>query len=158
MLFAGCFTMKIICAGVSHTGTKSLHEALNILGYNVYDFIDHFWEHDKYWKKIFEHGASSEDFRKMYENVDVIMDVPVFPFWEEISNAFPDAKVRTKIFVQPLISTYNLVCISNKQTINLIRENSISMLSHKLVLTFIPVACAEIYRGGWRLKTERQGH
>ena len=148
MVFAGCFTMKIICAGVSHTGTKSLHEALNILGYNVYDFIDHFWEHDKYWKKIFERGASSEDFRKMYENVDVIMDMPVFSFWEEISNAFPDAKVRTKIFVQPLISLYNLVCTCNKQTVTLIRENSIPVPSHKLVLVFIPVACAEIYRGG----------
>ena len=88
--------MKIICAGLLLTGTKYLHEALNILGYNVYDFIDHFWEHDKHWKKIFARGASSEDFRKMYENVDVIMDMPVFSFWEKISNAFPNAKVRTK--------------------------------------------------------------
>ena len=104
--------MKIICAGVSHTGTKSLHEALNILGYNVYDFMDHFWEHDKYWKKIFEHGASSEDFRKMYENVDAIMDVPVFSFWEEISNAFPDAKVEIKFFSQTFVMTHHRLLLT----------------------------------------------
>ena len=89
--------MKIICAGASRTGTKSLHEALSELGYTVYDFMDHFWEHEQHWKKIFEEGGTIEDFKMMYENVDVALDAPVFPFWEEISQAFPDAKVNTKL-------------------------------------------------------------
>ena len=89
--------MKIICAGISKTGTKSLNAALQELGYNVvYDFMEHFWEHEKYWKKIFERGGSSEDFKEMYENVDAILDAPVYAFWEEILEAFPNSKVRFK--------------------------------------------------------------
>ena len=85
--------MKIIVAGFSKTGTKSLSAALTELGYEVYDFIEHFWFHCDYWKKIKEGKGTIDDFRKMYENVDVTIDTPAFLFWEEIHQAFPDAKV-----------------------------------------------------------------
>ena len=86
--------MKIICAGISKTGTKSLSAALKELGYAViYDFMEHFWEHGDYWKNIFEHGSTEKDFKEMYKNVDVVMDVPVCSFWEEVCEAFPEAKV-----------------------------------------------------------------
>ncbi|CAK8677576.1 unnamed protein product [Clavelina lepadiformis] len=68
--------------------------ALFELGYNVYDFLDHFWYHGDKWAKILSSsGESIEDFKEMYESVDAVTDAPTFLFWEEILQAFPDAKV-----------------------------------------------------------------
>ena len=85
--------MKIIAAGFCKTGTKSLNAALTDLGYDVYDYLEHFWYHGKEWQKIYDGNGSVDTFKKMYKNVDVAMDTPVFLFWEEIFWAFPEAKV-----------------------------------------------------------------
>ncbi|CAK8694537.1 unnamed protein product [Clavelina lepadiformis] len=85
--------MKVILAGFSKTGTKSIAVALRELGFIVYDYMDHFWYHDKEWKRIFEKGATDEDFRQMYDGVDAVTGAPVFYLWEEIHHAFPDAKI-----------------------------------------------------------------
>ena len=86
--------MKVIVAGYPKTGTKSMNVALSELGYNVYDFLDHFWYHGDKWAKILSSsGESIEDFKEMYESVDAVTDAPTFLFWEEILQAFPDAKV-----------------------------------------------------------------
>ena len=87
--------MKVIVAGFNKTGTKSAHIALKELGYNVYDVADHFWYHNEEWIKIMSSGkgGSIEDFKKMYQDVDVVIDAPTYLFWEEIHKAFPDAKV-----------------------------------------------------------------
>ncbi|CAK8689020.1 unnamed protein product [Clavelina lepadiformis] len=85
--------MKIIVAGFSKTGTKSLAIALIRLGYKVYDMLEHFGYHGEEWEKILVTGGSVEDFRKMYKDVDAVLDVPAFCFWEQIHEAFPDAKI-----------------------------------------------------------------
>ncbi|XP_076803509.1 uncharacterized protein LOC143447341 [Clavelina lepadiformis] len=86
--------MKVIVAGYPKTGTKSMNAALSELGYNVYDFLDHFWYHGDKWAKILSSsGGSIEDFKEMYQTVDVVADSPPNLFWEEILQAFPDAKV-----------------------------------------------------------------
>ncbi|CAK8679951.1 unnamed protein product [Clavelina lepadiformis] len=86
--------MKVIVAGYSKTGTKSMVVALNQLGYNVYDFFDHFWYHGDKWEKLLSNrGGSIEDFKEMYQSVDAVTDCPPNIFWEEILQAFPDAKV-----------------------------------------------------------------
>lgn len=86
--------------------------ALKKLDYNVYDFFENFdYLFDDWWK-ILEYGGTAEDFRRMYENVDAITDVPGNHFWEEIMEAFPDVKVIktkfTKFFVN--ISFDLLIC------------------------------------------------
>ena len=43
--------------------------------------------------KILDGNGSVDTFKKMYENVDVVMDTPIYLFWEEIFRAFPEAKV-----------------------------------------------------------------
>ena len=86
--------MKIIVASSPKTGTKSIAEALKYLGYNVYDYLEHFWYHEKEWKEICIYGSCVDTFKKMYSNVDVVVDIPACYFWEEIHEAFPDAKVR----------------------------------------------------------------
>ena len=97
--------MKIIAAGYSKTGTKSLTVALNQLGYNVYDMLEHFWYHGKEWQKLLIDGGSVEDFKEMYKNVDAAVDVPVFCFWRQIHEAFPDAKVNQCILQMKILTS-----------------------------------------------------
>ena len=44
-------------------------------------------------EKISNGEGCVEDFKKMYKNVDAVVDTPVFLYWYEIHRAFPDAKV-----------------------------------------------------------------
>ncbi|CAK8693210.1 unnamed protein product [Clavelina lepadiformis] len=85
--------MKVICAGFSKTGTKTMQAALKELGYNVYDFMENYKYLGNDWMKIFGHGGTTEDFYRMFENVDAVTDVPACCFWDEIHKAFPDAKI-----------------------------------------------------------------
>ena len=85
--------MKIIVAGYPKTGTKTMTEALEKLGYVVYDHYDHFYYHGKEWNKLLTTGGTTEDFKRMYKDVDVVVDSPCYYFWQEIHKAFPDAKV-----------------------------------------------------------------
>ena len=45
--------MKVICAGLSKTGTKTLAKALRILGYTVYDYFEHRDFHMDEWFAIY---------------------------------------------------------------------------------------------------------
>jgi len=68
--------------------------ALKDLGYNVYDYLEHYQYNGDKWMKICYDGGTVEDFRQMYKDVDAAVDMPIWIFWEELSEAFPDAKVR----------------------------------------------------------------
>jgi len=89
--------MKIIVAGYSKTGTKSLNRALKQLDYSVDDLAEHLSVRDEYWWRIFSAAdpvaCSPKIFKEMYENVDACMDTPAYLFWEQILEAFPKAKV-----------------------------------------------------------------
>ena len=84
--------MKVICAGLAKTGTTSLAKALQVLGYNVYDYQEHFDFHRQEWLDSFETDRLP-NFKKIYEGVDAITDVPPAFWFEEISAVFPDAKI-----------------------------------------------------------------
>lgn len=43
--------MKVICAGIQKTGTKSVAEALRILGYEVHDVFQQYFYEEELWKK-----------------------------------------------------------------------------------------------------------
>ncbi|KAK3742620.1 hypothetical protein QZH41_000462 [Actinostola sp. cb2023] len=85
-------TMKIICAGLLKTGTKSLASALRTLGYNVHDHEEHRMNHLDEYLQAFE-GTQMPDFAAMYADVDAVIATPACFFWKEIFDAFPDAKV-----------------------------------------------------------------
>ncbi|XP_039264768.2 uncharacterized protein LOC120340550 [Styela clava] len=85
--------MKVIYAGYPKTGTKTITAALRILGFSVYDFMENTTILGKDWVKIFRDGWTTEDFKRMYENVDAVSDMPPCYFWEEIHKAFPEAKI-----------------------------------------------------------------
>lgn len=84
--------MKVICAGLSKTGTTSMAAALRILGFTVYDWPEHRTIHVDEWLDIL-HRGKIPDFSAMYNNVDAVTDLPAAFWFQEILEVFPDAKV-----------------------------------------------------------------
>ena len=84
--------MKIICAGMNKTGTKSVTKALRHLGYTVFDWEEQVFDFIDHWVDVFQNGAEP-DVRRVYQNADAVVDFPGHFFWEEILEAFPDCKV-----------------------------------------------------------------
>jgi len=104
--------MKIFCAGLSKTGTKSLAEALKILGFTVHDYEEHVWYHiDEYIQAI---EGKMPDFAAMYKNVDAVVDYPACSFWKEIIEKCPSAKVilterdNVETWVDSLLLSHNV--------------------------------------------------
>ncbi|XP_076804512.1 uncharacterized protein LOC143448591 isoform X2 [Clavelina lepadiformis] len=89
--------MKVIVAGFPKTGTTTMCTALTILGYKTYDFFEHYSYRGDDWNKLLESGGSVDDFKRMYQDVDAVTDVPACYFWEQIHEAFPDAKIILSI-------------------------------------------------------------
>lgn len=85
--------MKVILAGFSKCGTKTMAAAFRELGYNNYDFLECFEHQHAEWMRIFEEGGGVEDFRRMFAGVDSCTDLPCCFFWEQIHQAYPDAKI-----------------------------------------------------------------
>ena len=88
--------MKVICAGFSKTGTKSITKALVSLGYTVYDFREHRDIHGREWLDLYCEGKLP-NFASMYQNVDAVVGLPAWFWFEEIFDAFPDSKVILSI-------------------------------------------------------------
>ena len=85
--------MKIICSGMSKTGTKTLCEALRTLGFKVYDFEEQYFYQSDDWFRFLE-TRDRNILKEMYKDVDAITDTPACVFWEELMEIFPEAKVK----------------------------------------------------------------
>ena len=84
--------MKIICAGLYKTGTKSIAKALRQLGFTVYDWEEQIFDFLDHCCDVLQNGAQP-DVKRVYQNADAFVDLPGNLFWEEILEAFPDCKV-----------------------------------------------------------------
>ncbi|XP_032235864.2 uncharacterized protein LOC116617335 [Nematostella vectensis] len=84
--------MMIVCAGVWKTGTKSLTKALRILGYRVYDLDEQFQCFMSEWESLI-YRDKTPDFKRMFRNVDAVVDAPSSAFLETVLVDFPDALV-----------------------------------------------------------------
>ena len=84
--------MKVICAGMGKTGTKSIAKALRLLGFEVFDWEEQIFDFMDHWLNVFQNGAAP-DMNHVYENADAVVDIPGVFFWEEMLEAFPDCKV-----------------------------------------------------------------
>jgi len=84
--------MKLICAGMPKTGTKSITKALRHLGFTVFDWEEQTFDFLDHWLDVFQNGVKP-DARRIYQNADAVVDIPGNFFWEEILEAFPDCKV-----------------------------------------------------------------
>jgi len=89
--------MKVICVGFWKTGTKSLSQALKLLGYEtVYDYEEQYFYLKKLWKKFFDGTVKDSDIYEALKDIDVVIDGPTIAFWSEIYKVFPEAKVGVK--------------------------------------------------------------
>jgi hypothetical protein len=77
--------MKFVGAGLSKTGTSSLHAAMRILGFKSLHY-------DRLRLGDVIDGSSVEpDFRR-YDDIDAVFDVPAAYFYAELLAAYPQAK------------------------------------------------------------------
>jgi len=87
-------TLKVIGTGFGRTGTNTLREALNSLGfgpcYHMYEVIPH-PDRIAAWQGIAEGGTP--DWDAMFEGYNSAVDWPAARFWRELSAHFPDAKI-----------------------------------------------------------------
>ncbi|MFT3726420.1 MAG: sulfotransferase [Terricaulis sp.] len=78
--------LKVIGAGLSRTGTHSLHAALEALGMHSVHFDS------ERLNDIVEGVEPHPNFRR-YDDVDAVIDLPASLFYKELADAYPDAKV-----------------------------------------------------------------
>ncbi|XP_031563759.1 uncharacterized protein LOC116299268 [Actinia tenebrosa] len=115
--------MKVICAGLPQTGTTSIAHALRILGYKVYDYDEQILYYMNEWLDLYKHGKVP-DFYAMFKDVDVVIDYPGNFFFEEIMEAFPDAKVilserEEDIWIRRYVNNMELFASTNKLIIKM---------------------------------------
>ena len=87
-------SIKIIGAGLPRTGTNTLKQSLEQLGYkHVYHMKELLVNPDKlhYWKTLEETGDT--DWDALYNGYDGTVDFPGYPWYEEHMKRYPDAKV-----------------------------------------------------------------
>jgi hypothetical protein len=87
-------SIQIIGAGFPRTGTTTLKQALQILGYNdTYHFKDLIANSEKlrHWQELEDHGKT--DFNRLFEGFKATVDFPGYPYYKILMNQYPEAKV-----------------------------------------------------------------
>lgn len=77
--------MDFICAGLSKTGTTSFDRAMAFLGFRVLH-----WDTVRL-ASIIDGTAEEPNFR-VYDDIEVVSDVPAALFFEELLEAYPDSR------------------------------------------------------------------
>ena len=87
-------TLRVIGTGFGRTGTDSMREALDILGFgpchHMYEVMAH--EHQKQIWRALVQGATP-DWKKLFEGYHSCVDWPSAYYWRELIVAYPQAKV-----------------------------------------------------------------
>ncbi len=86
--------LKVIGSGFGRTGTKSLKEALEILGFgpchHMYEVLDNL-DQVPVWKALAD--GKPQDWEMVFDGYSSQVDWPGAHYWEQTIEAFPDAKV-----------------------------------------------------------------
>ncbi len=87
-------SIKIIGAGFPRTGTNTLRESLELLGfsktYHMKNLLVH-PENLRYWLTLKETGTT--DWDALYDGYEATVDFPCYPWYKEHMKQYPDAKV-----------------------------------------------------------------
>ena len=90
--------LKVIGAGFGRTGTASLKEGLETLGfgkcYHMFEFIEH-PEHARYWDAALKDKPVAWD--DLFEGYQATVDWPGCTFYRELMAQYPDAKVLLSV-------------------------------------------------------------
>ncbi len=87
-------SIEIIGAGLPRTGTNTLKEALEILGYKKTYHMKELLVHPEnlhYWQMLKETGTTNWD--ELYKGYRATVDFPAYPWYKEHMKQYPDAKV-----------------------------------------------------------------
>jgi hypothetical protein len=109
--------IKIICAGLGRTGTLSLTEALQILGYKPYHYID--FNHASAWEKLAEGSCSADDVIDLIvqDGYDAVLENPTCDIYRDFIKRFPDAKIILTVRDTPEIFETSWKNLFNTMTI-----------------------------------------
>jgi hypothetical protein len=88
--------MKVIGAGFGRTGTTSLKQALEYLGYPCYhmeEVLNNFDRGDVHRWNAFLTGKSRMDWVQLFKEYEATVDFPACIYYRELMEVFPDAVV-----------------------------------------------------------------
>lgn len=86
--------IKVIGAGAARTGTMSLKDSLEVLGYDKCFHMAELLEHPdrlKYIKELNKKGTTN--FEALFDGFQAAVDFPTSIFYKELLEEYPDAKV-----------------------------------------------------------------
>ncbi len=123
--------IKIIGAGLPRTGTNTLKESLERLGYKKTYHMKELLVHPEnlhYWLTLKETGTTNWD--ELYKGYQATVDFPAYPWYKEHMKQYPDAKVILTVrpFEKWYTSVYSTIWKAGPQTF----PEKIGMLSKLL--------------------------
>jgi hypothetical protein len=86
--------LKIIGAGYGRTGTLSLKQALEILGFGPCYHMFELWQHQgdiKYWEQVLK--GKSIDWEDLFADYQSAVDFPTCIYYDKLLEQYPEAKV-----------------------------------------------------------------
>lgn len=113
-------SIKIIGAGLPRTGTNTLKDCLEKLGYHKTYHMKELLVHPEnlhYWKTLKETGTTQWD--ELYNGYQATVDFPCYPWYKEHMKRYPDAKVilTTRPFDKWYTSVYSTIWQAGPQTL-----------------------------------------
>jgi hypothetical protein len=85
--------LKIIGSGLGRTGTKSLHAALNMLGFGRCHHMVEVFAHPESVPLWVAAGKGKPDWDAIFAGYQAMVDYPGAHYWRELAEYYPDAKV-----------------------------------------------------------------
>ncbi|QMU28150.1 sulfotransferase family protein [Adhaeribacter radiodurans] len=124
-------SIKIIGAGLPRTGTNTLKESLERLGYNKTYHMKELLVHPEnlhHWLTLKETGMTK--WEELYNGYEATVDFPGYPWYKEHMKQYPDAKVILTIrpFEKWYTSIYSTIWQAGPQNIS----QKIAMMSKLL--------------------------
>ncbi|MEJ7684606.1 MAG: sulfotransferase family protein [Segetibacter sp.] len=113
-------SIKIIGAGLPRTGTNTLKESLERLGYmktyHMKELLVH-PENLSYWLSLKETGTTK--WEELYNGYQATVDFPAYPWYKEHMKQYPDAKVilTVRTFDKWYTSVYSTIWQAGPQTV-----------------------------------------
>ena len=85
--------LKVVGSGLGRTGTKSLHAALNMLGFGPCHHMFEVFQRPDSMPLWVEAGAGRPDWDAIFKDFRSMVDYPGAHYWRELAAHYPDAKV-----------------------------------------------------------------
>jgi hypothetical protein len=85
--------LKVIGSGLGRTGTKSLHAALNMLGFGPCHHMFEVFQNRDTMPLWIEAGNGRADWDAIFDGYASAVDYPTAAYWRELADRYPEAKV-----------------------------------------------------------------